>query len=321
VKDTILAVIFFFLKTAVFFLCIMLVVILSPSPWFAEIMPPAEYFLERISLWGNEAFTVSVFLALVATHFRIIRRPGKKPLSFALVVLCSFCTLYAGLFGLGTLFPDFDERTRPVAMYLEKDMVEHSGSAFMWLDGGEPDARKDFPPAGPLVILDTENAGGSFQVYPEAVFDVKTQALKIRGREDIPLRAEGPVYVSPFTRFFISDLEHLCTLLRPQSAVDITALCTIAAFIFFGFSLWTLAKLSRWPLFNLWFTLAFSWIVFAGLRALDIYAVPEITRFETLAWAVKFLPVAFFGFCGLLLFLMGILGKPLEEWKREMRYE
>jgi hypothetical protein len=305
----------------------MAVAVLSPSPRFPETIPPADYFLQRISLWGGEAFVASVFLALVSTHFRLIQKPGKKTLSFALVLLCSFCTLYFGLFGLGRLFPDFEVASRPAAMYLEKGMVEHSGSAFIWLGSGGAETRGDAPDtaetpaAGPLVILDTEKGGGNFQVYPEAVFDVKSGALKIRGREDIPLRDEGPAYVSPFTRFFISDLEHLCTILQPKSIQDIQTLCSVSAFIFFGFSLWSLAKLSRWPLFNLWFTLAFSWIAFAGLRALDLYAVPGITSFETLAWTVKFLPAVFFAFCGLLLFLLGILGKPLEEWKREMRYE
>ncbi|MDR1626640.1 MAG: hypothetical protein LBT33_08870 [Spirochaetia bacterium] len=320
-RDTITALISLLLKTALFFLCIMLVVVLSPSPRFPGAMPPAEYFLQRISLWGNESLVAAVFLALVATHFRIIRKTGKKPLSFSLVLLCAFCLLYFGLFGLGRLFPGFEASTQPAAVYLEKNLIEHSGAAFIWSGHGDAGAQEDFSKAGPLVVLDTGKSGGSFQVYPEAVFDAKTKALKIAGREDLPLHDEGPVYVSPFMRFFINDLEHLCALLRPGSLLDIKALCAVFSFVFFGFSLWALAKLSRWPFFNLWFTLAFSWIALEGLRALDLYVVPEIARFETLAWAAGFLPVAFLGLCGLLLFIVGLLGRPLEEWKREMRYE
>jgi hypothetical protein len=320
VKDTIAAVISLCLKTALFFLCIMLVAILAPSPRFPGAVPPAEYFFQRIALWENEAFVASVFLAFISTHFRIIRRPGNKLLSLALVPVSAFCVLYFGLFGLDRLFPAVEASTGSAAVYLEKNLVEHTGSAFIWLDGEEPGAGADSPAAGPLVILDTEKGGG-FRVYPEAVFDAKTRALKISGREDIPLREEGPLYISPFLRFFINDLEHLCTLLRPRSIWDIEALCAVFSFIFFCFSLRTLARLSRWPLFNLWFTLALSWIVFAGLRVLDLYIVPEIARFETLARAVKFLPMAFPGFCGFLLFITGLLGKPLEEWKREMRYD
>jgi hypothetical protein len=321
VRDTIAAVISLFLKTAVFFLCIMLVVILSPSPRFPGVMPPAEYVLQRISLWGNETLAASVFLALVATHFRIIRKTGKKPLSLCLVLVCAFCTLYFGLLGLGRFFPGFEVSTQPAAIYLEKNLVEHSGSAFIVSTGGDSGAQGDFSAAGPLVILDTGKGGGNFQVYPEAVFDVKAKALKITGREDLPLYDEGPIYFSPFLRFLINDFEYLCTVLLPRSVLDIEALCAVFSFVFFGFSLWTLARLSYWPFFNLWFTLTFSWIVLAGLRALDVYVVPELVRFENLAWAARFLPAAFLGFCGFFLFVMGLLGKPLEEWKREMRYE
>jgi uncharacterized membrane protein len=103
--------------------------------------------------------------------------------------------------------------------------------------------------------------------------------------------------------------------------VDIPALCSVFSLVFFGFSLWALAKLSRWPLFNLWFTLAVVWIVFSGMRFLGLYLVPELLRFESLAVAAQRLPEAFPGLCGLILFFAGLLEKPLKAWKREMHYE
>ncbi|MDR1932133.1 MAG: hypothetical protein LBQ57_04820 [Spirochaetales bacterium] len=320
-KDTLYAVVSLFLKTAVFFVGIMLVVILSPVLRFPAKPPSAAYFLYQISSHGGESFFAALFLALVSTHFRIIRRPGKKLLSFALVLAAAFCILYSGLFGLGVLFPgpDEDEAWAGIGMPLEKGLVQRAGDVFVWIAETEETGRAG---AGPVLVMDRGKGAGNFDVYAEGVFDAKSRTVKLSpGGAEISLADPGVVYISPFLRFFIDDLRYIRSILRPRALLDVPALCSVFSLVFFGFSLWTPAKLSRWPLFNLWFTLAVIWIVFSGMRFLGLYLVPELVLFENFSRVARYLPLAFPAFCGLLLFVAGILGKPVTEWKREMRYD
>jgi uncharacterized membrane protein len=171
--------------------------------------------------------------------------------------------------------------------------------------------------------MNKNSGAGNFRVYSGFRFEAKTGALRLfPGDEELPLdAASANAGVSPFLRFFADDLAYIADRIKPRAFVDIPALASVFSFVFFGFSLWALAKLSRWPLFNLWFTLAVMWIVFSGTRFLGLRLVPELMRVETLARAARYLPEAFSGFCGLVLFFAGLLGKPLKAWKREMRYE
>ncbi|MDR3200239.1 MAG: hypothetical protein LBT68_02160 [Spirochaetales bacterium] len=335
-KDTLYAVVSLVLKTAVFFLCITLVVIFSPVLRFPLKTPSTAYILYQISSWGAEAFFAALFMALVSTHFRIIRKPGKKILSFILILAAAFCVLYSGLFGLGVFFPepDTEEAWADIGMPLEKNSVRRVGDVFVWITENKEGV------LGPVVVMDKGKGAGNFHVYAEGVFDAKSRTLKLverayqpplpgstalesdsPGGAEISLEGPGFAYTSPFLRFFVDDLIYITDMLRPRALLDIPALYSTFALVFFIFSLWTLAKLSRWPLFNLWFTLAASWIVFSGTRILGIYLVPELGHFETLAWAAQYIPVAFPAVCGFLLFLAGLFGKPINEWKREMRYD
>jgi hypothetical protein len=325
VKDTLYAVISIFFKTALFFLCIMLVVVFSPRVSLEGKLPPLEYFLHLLSRRGAEVFFAALFLALVSADFTIIRKPGKKPLTFILVFVAAFCLLYAGLYGFGALFPEQDEKNAGAGMRvpLRADMVERADGAFVWMGSGGDEARLNAR-TGPLVVMRTKEGAGNFRVYSGFRFDVEAEALRLSpGDEEISLAAaaSGNAGVSPFLRFFADDLAYIVDQIKPGAFVDIPALCSVFSLVFFGFSLWAPAKLSRWPLFNLWITLAVAWIVFSGTRFLGRQLVPELLRFENLAWAARYLPAAFPGFCGLILFFAGLLGKPLKTWKREMRYE
>jgi uncharacterized membrane protein len=325
VKDTLYAVISIFFKTALFFLCIMLVIIFSPYARLEGELPSVEYFLYRISGQGAEVFFGALFLALVSANFRIVRKPGKKTLTFFLVFVSAFCILYAGLYGFGVFFPEQDGESAWAGMSvpLRADMVERADGAFVWIGSGEGE---ETPGAGtsPVVVMNPKEGAGNFRVYSGFRFDAKAGTLRLSpGDGEISLAAEasGDAGVSPFLRFFADDLAYIADRIKPKALVDIPALCSVFSLVFFGFSLWALAKLSRWPLFNLWFTLAAAWLVFSGARFLGLYLVPELLMFESLAGAARYLPEAFPGFCGLILFLAGLLGTPLKAWKREMRYE
>jgi hypothetical protein len=328
VKDTLYAVICIFVKTAVFFLCIMLVVIFSPLVRLEGKLPPVEYFLHQISLHGAEVFFAALFLALVSVHFRIIRKPGKKPLTFILVFAAAFCALYSGLYGLGVFFPEQEGEDAWAGMSIPwpANTIERAGGAFVWTGPGADTTDEENPSerAGPIVVMNKKSGAGNFRVYSGFRFDAKTGTLRLSpGDEKLSLdeAASGDAGISLFPRFFMDDLAYIVQRIKPRTFADIPALCSVFSLVFFGFSLWALAKLSRWPLFNLWFTLAVMWIVFSGARFLGLYLVPELLQAPTLAGAAWYLPAAFPGFCGLILFFAGLLGTPLKTWKREMRYE
>jgi hypothetical protein len=318
VKDTLYAFVCIFLKTAFFFLGIMLIVILSPALRFPGRIPATPYFLYQIYNWGAAAFFSAVFLALISTHFRIIRKPGKKPLTFALVFVSSFLILYSGLYGLAVFFPEIpkaDAYDAGASIPAERNVVQRAGDVFLWI-GDTAEAS-----AGPVVLLDEKEAR-NFHVYSRGFFDPETGILKLfPGDAGVSLEEPGPLYFSPFLRAFIADLSYIANIIRPRTFVDIPALCSVFSLVFFGFSLWTLAKLSRWPLFNLWFTLGTIWLVFSGIRFLGKYIAPELVRFEQLQGMGGYLPVIFPGVCAFVLFFAGLRGRPLEKWKREMRSE
>jgi hypothetical protein len=318
VKDTLYAFACIFLKTLFFFLCIMLIVILSPAIRFPGRIPALPYFLYQIYTWGAPAFFSAVFLALVSTHFRLIRKPGKKPLTFALVLVSSFLMLYAGLYSLTVFFPEIpraDAYAAGTAIPAERNVVQRAGDVFLWIGDGPESS------AGPVVLLDGKGARG-FRVYAQGFFEPETGILRLSpGGDGVSLEEPGPLYFSPFLRAFVTDLSYIANLIRPRAFIDVPALGSVFSLVFFGFSLWTLAKLSRWPLFNLWFTLGTIWLVFSGIRFLGIHIVPELVRFEQLREIGGYLPVIFPGACAFVLFLAGLLSRPLGQWKREMRYE
>jgi hypothetical protein len=274
--------------------------------------------LYQLYTWGATAFFSAVFLALVSTHFRIIRRPGKKTLTFALVLAASFFILYSGLYSLTVFFPEIpraDAYAAGTSIPAERSVVQRLGDVFLWIGDGPESS------AGPIVLLNGKDVRG-FHVYSRGFFDAETGTLKLSpGDTDVSLEEPGPLYFSPFLQAFVADLSYISNLIRPRTFVDIPALGSVFSFVFFGFSLWTLAKLSRWPLFNLWFTLGTIWLVFSGVRFLGIHIVPELVQFEQLREIGGYLPVIFPGVCAFILFFAGLLGRPLGQWKREMRYE
>gem|GEM_PF-2311498 len=319
-KDTLYAAISFFLKIAVFFFCIMLVIVLSSAMNWGETEPSAEYVVGRISSEGAEAFFAAVFIALVSVLFRIVRKPGKKQLTFVLVFAMAVCVLYSGLWGLNEFFPEEGNGFAQGAN-IERNMVLHGDGVFVWAGGPKEGEEESRTPAGPIVVMKRKDGMGNFRVYAEGRPGAKPGILRLSGGEEISLAGNQAAELPAILRFFIDDLAYITTLVRPRDIVDIPALLCVLSFVFFGFSLWTTAKLSRWPLFNMWFTLAALWFVFSGTRFLGAFVVPELMSFDNIADLAHWLPAAFPGFCGLVFSLGGILGKPIEEWKREMRYE
>ncbi|MCL1818836.1 MAG: hypothetical protein FWG35_07880 [Spirochaetaceae bacterium] len=298
----------------------MLVSVLSSATNWGETEPSAEYVMGRISSEGAEAFFAAVFIALVSALFRIVRRPGKKQLTFALVFVIAICSLYSGLWGLNEFFPAEGDGFA-MGANIERNMVLHGEGVFIWAGDEGKDAEEGRVPAGPIVIMRRKDGAGNFRIYAEGHPGAKPRTLVLSGGEEISLAANRATELPTVLRFFIDDLVYITGIVRPRALVDIPALLCVFSFVFFGFSLWATAKLSRWPLFNMWFTIAALWFVFSGTRFLGVFVVPELTLFDNIADIVPWLPAAFPGFCGLVLFLGGLLSKPLEEWRREMRYE
>ena len=297
----------------------MLVVILSSAAGWGEMKPSAEYILGRISSEGAEVLFAAVFLALVSVLFRIVRRPGKKTLTFILVFAAAFCGLYSGLWSLSEFFPAEGE-IPSLSADIERNTVLRTDGVFIWA-GGDEEAAQEKGRAGPIVVMKRKDGAGNFRIYAEGRPGAEPGTLKVSGGEEISFAGNRAGELPFLLRFFIDDLAYSTALLGPKSLVDIPALCRVFLFVFFGVSLWALAKLSRWPLFNQWFALASLVLVFSGTRFLGLFVVPELMHFQSIAGLAPWLPTAFPGFCGLIFFLVGLLGRPVEEWKREMRYE
>jgi len=320
VKDTVYVVISFFLKIAAFFFCITLVSVLSSAAGWGQTEYSAEYILGRVSSIGAEALFAAVFLALLSVHFRIVRKPGKKPLTFILVFAVAFCFLYCGLWKLNDCFPA-EKQSPALSTDIDKNTVLRGDGVFIWVNEPEAAPEKESSPAGPVLVMKKKNGAGSFHVYAQARAGAKPGTLKLSETEEVSLAENKEGELPFFLKFFIDDIAYITSIMRPRGLIDINALYHVFIFVFFGLSLWAPAKLSRWPLFNQWFALAAMWLVFSGTHFLGLYIVPELVRFPTIAGLAPWLPAVLPGFCGFVFFFAGFLSKPIEKWKREMRYE
>jgi hypothetical protein len=256
-------------------------------------------------------------MASISTHFRVIKKQGIKPLTLAVDFVLSFSILYAGLYGIARFFPEVS-RERAYAglgIPLDKAAVQSMEGAFVWFGDTEKES------AGPVVVLE-KSPEKTLQAYHEGVFEAESGKLLLApGSGEILLVEQDSRYISPILYAFVDDILYITDFIRPRALFDFHAVISIFCLTFFGFSLWTLAKLSRWPLFNLWFSWGLVWLVFTGTRFLGEALVPELVQFEQLKWAGPWLPVLFPAICGAGIFLVDFFTSSLEVWKKEMSYD
>lgn len=306
----------FILKTLFFAAGTAVIVSLAPALRVPVRALSLHYFIAPLSSRGGVIFFAALFLALISSHFGIIRRSGIRLLSLCLLFVSAFSLLYLGLYVFGKYPPVRLRLPESSSLPLAEDVMHRSGEVYFWIG----DTRS--VPAGPVLLLDRGKGRGGFHLYPEAVYNPGAETLRLLSTgAEVSLRNPGDSRPPAFLRALILDLSYLTEQATPGTLIDPPAGLFVFSLIFFGISLWTLARLSRWPLFNMWILLGTVWIVFSGIRLMAVEMAPEVLRIEGLEWTAAFLPLIPPGVCGLVLFLGALIAQPMKEWKRDMRYD
>lgn len=273
------------------------------------------YVLSHLVDRGGIIFLSAFFLALVASHFQIMKRPGIKILSFGLLILFAFPTLYGGLWGIERVRPLMRMSQETTLLPFSDDRLYRFGDTYLWL------GKNDGMSAETILLLESGSDGGGFRMFPEGVYNPETGTLHLlRSGEDIPLRDPMSLRPPAFLQAFFRDLAFFSISASPRSFLDGEAMVFVFALVFFGFSLWTPIRLSRWPLFNIWLTFGIVRLVLAGGRFLGETVFPEVLG-SLQPKGGTFVVGGFLILCGMILFLSGLLMKPLSEWKRDLAYE
>lgn len=297
-----------------YFACIGLVAALFRYGKSAGREPFIAAFLLIAASRGPVIGFFSLFFSLLVSHFSIIRRPGMKTLSLVLLLSSAFFSLYLGLFGLSRLAGEFRHGGVPAGLPVSGERLGKAGDSFIWI--GDADAT----PTRTILVLDRGKGAAGFQLFPEGLHDPEKGTLRIlkTGRE-IRLSGgdagEAPRFIAPFIR----DLSYIASSAAPKELFDPRAAVFVFALAFFGFSLWTPARFSRWPLFNVWIVFGLAWLVLTAVHFIGTGLAPELARLERLGPVAAYLPAAFPGVCGMVLFLGGLLLRPLSDWKRDLR--
>jgi hypothetical protein len=282
---------------------------------FSPVRPPVRFLVSRILFHGGEIFFTALLLALVVSLFSIIRRPGIKVLTFGLLFTVALLFLYSGMLGLGRLkklgtLPD------PTQMPFKADLLYLTREGAFWIGGSEGPVIK-------TVLVQGERKGGTiFRVYPEGIYKSDTETLRLLpGGLEFPTGLVRAVPVPEFFSVFLQDMNFSAKAASPRDLPDFAVLLFCGSLVFYCVSLWTLVRLTRWPLFNGWIAFAALWAMPAALRFWGEIFLPEVLMLSGGGPWIAYVPALIPGLCGGVLLLACLLMRPLHEWKRDVDYD
>ena len=184
--------------------------------------------------------------------------------------------------------------------------------------------RRDAQTLAPLIVYD-ESRDPGFTVHETAHIDPRTGELTVTdtdalrvdiaaGANSYPSMVRVPELVSGLS----SDLADLARLLTVDGDRRMTTILNLIALSLFLLGCWTLARLTRWPLFNALFTLAAIRFAIWIVPAVQIGTLRStlIVAFDSTALpfaSAAILAAVALGLMALLVFL-----PPFGDWKREI---
>ncbi len=263
---------------------------------------------------GGAVFVSGLLFAVFSALFRLVRRPGIKPLSFAILLLMVVVSGFFGLLGLGNAAAGVKEFPEPRAVPVSQGIIKKSGSAYLWVGALDGAILRN--------VLTYGVGREEFRLHPEAVYKPETMSVRLldTGEEIKPGR---PSAVNPpfFLRSVFADISHLAAFLTPRSLFDWKSAIRICVVSFFLLSLWTLVRLTRWPLFNLFMALGTFRAAVFFVRFLGKDFLPEAAKILQPGPLLADIPLAVLGISGIILFFICLLMKPLADWKRDLDYD
>ena len=292
-------------------LCVMLV---AASLDYSYVKLDAALVLGRVVVNLPAVLLSGIFFALFSGLFRIIRKPGIKLLSFALLAVFLAASLFFGLFGLGRLIKGVEAPPEPSAFPLKPGILYEAGDAYLRLGNKDGVVLRE--------VLTYGVGRAEFRLHPEAVYKPEKDTLRLLDTgEEIRVGESASVKPPAFLSSLFRDLVYLSGKLTPSSMLDWRTAVNVVIVTFFGLSLWTLVRLTRWPLFNLIVALgAFRFALFL-IRFLGKEFLPEAAKIVKSDWLLHQIPFITLGTAAVILFFFCILMKPLAEWKRDLEYD
>jgi len=263
---------------------------------------------------GGAVIFSGLLFAVFSALFRLVRRPGIKPLSFSLLFIAAAASIFFGLLGLGRASAGLKEFPEPRAVPVSQGIIKKSGNSYLWV--GSRDG----------VVLRNALTYGvgreEFRLHPEAVYKPETRSVRLLDTgEEVELSRPSTVDPPVFLRSVFSDVSHLAAFLTPRSLFDWKAAIRICVVSFFLLSLWTLVRLTRWPLFNLFMALGAFRAAAFFVRFLGEDFLPEAAKILQPGPLLSNMSVAVLGISGIILFFICLLMKPLADWKRDLDYD
>ena len=312
-KDTLLVPVRYVFRGILFFAVIGIVAAFHRHALSAGRVKILESFFLTVLADGPGIGFFSLFFALLVSHFSIIRRPGLKTLSLVLLLATATVSLYFGLHGLSVLRGGARTGAALPGSPPPAERLRKTAEAYLWVGDTKS------TPLRTILLLEPGKGSAGFKLYPEGVYNAEKETLRIlqTGRELSLSPGNGeetPKFLAPLFR----DVAYAASIATPGTLFDPKSGIFVLAFVFFGFSLWTLARISRWPLFNMWIVFGVAWLTLMGVRFVGTVLAPELARLGPIA---AFLPALFPVTFGLVFFLGGLLLPPLKAWKRDLRYD
>ena len=273
----------------------------------------------------------AIFCAAPIAMFGLLRSRVRPILPLLLLLPFVALALFGGLWGGIRLAAAFGQ---PDPMALHRAPAAGSflqdGSRIIYVDD-----RAGLEIRRLLVgSLDTATDQPRFALYPQGVFDPRTEAIAPRpasATTGAPFFLSNAVHAPwalfdppPAVESVAHDARRVATLLTADLAeTPLRTAAGIAAVALLLTASWVLLRLTRWPLLNALLTLGWIRLI---LFALPFAAHPELTHAveqllgapETLRWA--YFP-AFVLLGGLLLVGMNMVLPPFDHWRREVHGE
>ncbi len=261
-------------------------------------------------------YPVSIMTAAVLSLFATLRTTAR---TFVPVIILAL--FWTALLLAGTFFqPAVDIQSAGPIPAVPEDEVIRAGEYRLYT------ARSEGYYLRPLLV-DTIGRQPGFELFQEAVIDPERRSLAIPGRPDVvpdlteiessyPAMVESPERLRPLIR----DIREVNSVLGLGGSGRQGVLIAVALGVFL-LSCWTLARVTRWPLFNallVFLALRFAlWLVSAvnnGLLTELVTAAVDSSRLGLVAAGAL-------AFCAAVLFVVLVILPPLESWKREVGHE
>ncbi len=246
----------------------------------------------------------AVVFAACVSLFAVVRLAVAPAASLALLALC--WTALIAVSGLLVSLPVIDDS--PLRATLPVGRIARAGSAAVYVV--EPDAGN----SRSVVVRDGAHG---FAVYDAAPGDGWPAQLPAALLADAATGL-GPVgsLALSVTRA-VDDVSAVYRAIRLDT-VSIPGLLQIGALSIFMLGCWTLARLTRWPLFN-------AILVVVALRAAVWFVassrtgtIRDLVILGFSSQVVPYLGSAVLGFTGLAVLSIAVLLPPLDTWKREL---